>query len=155
MRRRNLKTTTRLHLTIGLGAAVLLVALLAGCGGGGGGGNAAPSPTVNFFTATPTALDFPGGTVMLSASISSPNGIVAVTVNVHSSDGTNTAVKMTSPDWDLYSGHFTAPPNVNSSGTAVDYSITLTATDTKGNSTRTEPITVTVTAPDPPLDGPK
>ena len=148
-----MRTTTRLNMAIGLGAAVLAVALLAGCGGGGG--DATAPPAVNIFTATPTALDFPGGTVMLSASISSANDIVSVLVNVHSSDGNDTVVNMTSPDWNLYAGHFTAPPNVNSSGTAMDYSITLTATDAKGNSTVTEPITVTVAAPDAPLDGPE
>lgn len=142
-----------------MGIVSLAAILIAGCGGGGGGsaveGNTSSGPIVTSFAATPTSLDFPGGTVTLSAHVSDFDGVDAVNATVYSSASqSNINVTMTNTSGDYYTGSFTSPSNTNSYGIVVSYSVRLSARDMKGNSTITEPVLVEVVPPDPPIDQP-
>jgi len=159
-------------------AALSLVLALAGCGGGstgsvtpspngggsggsgGGGSNGGGSggsggstsetqpPGVSNAALSTTSMDFRGGPLTIRADVTDASGVQAVVATVQKSGGPPTDVPM-SLSGTSYQAAYTILANQNSGGQADAYSVSIKATDTRGNATQPVAVgTVTVAAPD-------
>lgn len=129
-----------------------LVLLIAGCGGGGGGGvPAVQAPEITSAAVTPTELTFVGGELNITAEAQAYGGraIANVTARI-TGPSVNEAVGLVR-DGDQWRGTYTVP--ANGGGTAVNYVVSITATDdaNAGSEAVTRGLTVGgVPAPPPP-----
>ncbi|HHX39143.1 MAG TPA: hypothetical protein GX715_04190 [Armatimonadetes bacterium] len=150
-------------------ALALSVGLL-GCGGGGGdssagggsssggtssGGSSSggmvdtQAPTISNPRLSPTTLDFRGGVVTISAEVTDASGISSVIATVQGPGGSTETVELAQTTGTTYSATWGA--SANSSTTAsVTYTVSVRATDTRGNVSPNHAAgTLTVLPPDP------
>lgn len=106
---------------------LMVVPLLALLATGCGSDDVAP-PTVTAASVTPTQLPFAGGVLTITATVFTVGEIYQVTATVTGPGGPQTVPL--AQDGDEYAGAFTAP--VNGATTAANYTVTVAATDTKG-----------------------
>jgi hypothetical protein len=148
-----MRATAAWHIALMAALAVCAIVVTAGCGGGGGSTSPGDTtaPTVSGVIASPSALDFAGGQVLITAQVSDASGVGTVSASVVcSSLGTTTPVPMSKTTGNTYSGQFAAPPNPVMDGTSATYSVRVSASDTKGNSASSTGNTFVVDPPDPP-----
>ena len=132
--------------------------VLAGCGGGGG--NNHPSVGNGVIVTRPTPMTYAGGTAKISVQVTAPAGIMASSVKVDVTDSAGLSLiggpQVMSPSVNpanTYTYQVAVPNNLLGSVNKV-YTVTVTATNTKGTSVLA-PVTIgTVTVPFPPSPPP-
>ncbi len=133
--------------TLLISLVVLLVALLAGCGGGGGGGGSIVGPTISNIQVFPQGLGFTGGTVQVTADVTSSRAITSV--QVQAIGPTTITSPMTQTTGATYVGTVQLPANNGSAN--VTYQIKVLAEDAGGGkSSATSSSSVVVSSPDNP-----
>lgn len=150
-------------------ALALSVGLL-GCGGGGGdssagggsssggtssGGSSSggmvdtQAPTISNPRLSPTTLDFRGGVVTISAEVTDASGISSVIATVQGPGTTAEQVTLNLTTGTTYAGTWLAPANSSTAASAT-YTVSVRATDTRGNVSANHAAgTLTVLPPDP------
>lgn len=153
-----------------LGALALSLPLVfLGCGGGGGGGSTSSSsssssggsssgssggmvdtqgPTISNPRLSTGALDFRGGAVTVAAEVTDPSGIQSVVASFQKSDGGVSEVTLTAKDGS-YQALYNVPANRRADGVSDTYTVTMRATDARGNTSATVSVgSITVAPPD-------
>ena len=107
---------------------------IAGCGGGGGVPENQP-PTISAVTVAPTNVAFIGGTVTITAQVTDDDTVATVSAEV-AGPGADPDTVSLSLDGEEYSGDYVADKNLEPEEDV--YTVTVTATDNKGEKTDSE-----------------
>lgn len=139
---------------------LVIVYLSTSCIGGGGGGGSGSSnkkaPDITGITISPLQVRFSGGDITVDASVTDNDGVSSVVIEVAGTVNQNVAASNSSGD--NYTAVVSLPANEDLFEIENDFTLTIRATDAKGNIKRTLPYTVTVEAmrrpPAPPINAP-
>lgn len=126
-------------------------------GGGSTGGGAADTrpPVISGGRVSPTAFDFRGGVVTITADVTDASPILQVMATIQRLGGNPVTVTLNHASGATWQGTYTVPANQSTTGQRQVYSVSVRALDSAGNTSQLYAIgTVSVSATEDPLPPP-